>query len=296
MALVLLNPHAQGGRAARLAQRVEAWLSEHAPQAKFASPHSLDDSLNLLSQQASGTRVVAIGGDGTLNRWLPMVLQQQLELGLVPLGSGNDTARAIGVYGHNWQTALRHGLHGHCRPMDIGMAVFDGQRIPFLSSFTAGFDSAVGKRALDGPKWLRGMPRYVWATLNELANIQAWDLRIHINGKLRFEGASLFASSLNTPTFGSGMPAAPKGHIEDGQLDVLHAGEFSALEALWMLPKLLTGTHLGHEKISLWPAQTILIESKQRLPVASDGEYLGTTHRLELHVLPKALSVVMNAS
>jgi diacylglycerol kinase family enzyme len=296
MALVLLNPHAQGGRAARLAPRLEAWLSEHAPQAKFASPHSLDDSLHLLSQQPLGTRVVAVGGDGTLNRWLPMLLQQQLELGLVPLGSGNDTARAIGVHGQNWQTALRHGLHGHCRPMDIGMAVFDGQRIPFLSSFTAGFDSAVGKRALDGPKWLRGLPRYVWATLNELANIQAWDLRVHINGELRFEGSSLFASSLNTPTFGSGMPAAPKGHVGDGQLDVLHACKFSALQALWMLPQLLTGTHLGHKKISLWPAQKILIESKQALPVASDGEYLGTTHRLELHVLPLALSVVMNAS
>jgi diacylglycerol kinase family enzyme len=296
MALVLLNPHAQGGRAARLAPRVEAWLSEHAPQAKLASPHSLDDSLHLLSQQPLGTRVVAVGGDGTLNRWLPMLLQQQLELGLVPLGRGNDTARAIGVYGQNWQTALRHGLHGHCRPMDIGMAVFDGQRIPFLSSFTAGFDSAVGKRALDGPKWLRGLPRYVWATLNELANIQAWDLRVHINGELRFEGSSLFASSLNTPTFGSGMPAAPKGHIGDGQLDVLHACEFSALQAHWMLPQLLTGTHLGHKKISLWPAQKILIESKKALPVASDGEYLGTTHRLELHVLPQALSVVMNAS
>ena len=296
MALVLLNPHAQGGRAARLAPRVEAWLGEHAPHAKFASPHSLDDSLHLLSQQASGTRIVAMGGDGTLNRWLPMLLQQQLELGLVPMGSGNDTARAIGVHGQNWQTALRHGLHGHCRPMDIGMAVFDDQRIPFLSSFTAGFDSAVGKRALDGPKWLRGLPRYVWATLNELANIQAWDLRVHINGELRFVGSSLFVSSLNTPTFGSGMPAAPKGHIGDGQLDVLHACEFSALQALWMLPQLLTGTHLGHQKISLWPAQTILIESKQRLPVASDGEYLGTTHRLELQVLPQALSVVMNAS
>ena len=296
MALVLLNPHAQGGRAARLAPRVEAWLREYAPHVEFAAPHSLDVSLNLLSQQPSGTRVAAIGGDGTLNRWLPMLLQKRLELGIVPFGSGNDTARAIGAFSQNWGTALQQALNGDCSQMDVGIAIFNEQRIPFLSSFTAGFDSAVGKRALEGPKWLRGLPRYVWATLNELANIQTWDLQISINGELRFDGASLFASSLNTPTFGSGMPAAPQGDIADGHLDVLHAREFRAIEALWMLPQLLAGTHLGHHKISLWPATTIHIESKQSLPVASDGEYLGTTHSLKLQVLPQALPVVMNAS
>ncbi len=296
MALVLLNPHAQGRRAARLVKHIEAWLMANAPDVAFAAPDSLDASLNLLLQQARGTRVVAVGGDGTLNRWLPALLQQHLELGVVPLGSGNDSARAIGVYGQHWQKALVHALKGSCSPMDVGVAKFDAQRVPFLSSFTAGFDSAVGKRALNGPKWLRGLPRYLWATLQELRHIQTWDLKISIHDELRFAGPSLFTSSLNTPTFGSGMPAAPKGHIADGHLDVLHAGEFGGLGALWMLPKLLNGTHLGHPKIQLWPAQDLRIESKQPLPIASDGEYLGTTHALALQVMPQALSVVMKAS
>ena len=50
----------------------------YAPQATFAALDSLDASLKLLSQQPTGTRVIAIGGDGTLNRWLPMLLQNQL--------------------------------------------------------------------------------------------------------------------------------------------------------------------------------------------------------------------------
>jgi diacylglycerol kinase (ATP) len=296
MALVLLNPHAQGGRAARLAGHIKAWLMAHAPDVAFAAPDSVEASLGLLRQQPQGTRVVAVGGDGTLNRWLPALLQQQLVLGLVPLGSGNDTARALGVYGQPWQKALAHALNAPCRPMDVGVALFDGQRVPFLSSFTAGFDSAVGKRALNGPKWLRGLPRYLWATLQELRHIQTWDLKVSIHDELCFAGRSLFASSLNTPTFGSGMPAAPQGQIADGHLDVLHAGEFGCLGALWMLPKLLNGTHLGHPKIQLWPAQDLRIESKQPLPIASDGEYLGTTHDLALHVMPQDLSVVMRGS
>lgn len=296
MALVLLNPHAQGGRAARLAPQMQTWLAKHAPEVAFAAPSSLDESLQLLQQLPPGTRVVAVGGDGTLNRWLPVLLDQQLALGLVPFGSGNDTARAIGVYGQDWRTALPHALTGPCEAMDVGLALFEQQRIPFLSSLTAGFDSAVGKRALDGPVWLRGLPRYLWATLKELARIQTWDLKISIQGEIRYAGASLFASSLNTPTFGSGMPAAPAADISDGQLAVLHASEFNALQALWMLPRLLTGTHLSHHKISLWSAHDIVIESKQPLPIASDGEYQGTTHYLQLQVLPRALQVVMKTA
>ena len=296
MALVLLNPHAQGGRAARLAPHLETWLAEHEPEVEFAAPPSLDESIRVLQRQPHGTRVVAVGGDGTLNRWLPTLLQQQLELGVVPFGSGNDTARAIGVHGQDWRTALPHALSGACFRMDVGMALFKQQRVPFLSSFTAGFDSAVGKRALDGPPWLRGLPRYLWATLQELARIQTWHLTISIQGEVCYAGPSLFASSLNTPTFGSGMPAAPEALISDGQLAVLHASEFNAPQALWMLPRLLTGTHLSHHKISLWSAQDIVIESKQPLPLASDGEYQGTTHRLALQVLPQALPVVMKSA
>lgn len=296
MALVLLNPHAQGGRAKRFVPRIVAWLENHAPTVDSAAPDSLTDALNLLQQQAPGTRVVAVGGDGTLNRWLPTLLAQQLELGLVPMGSGNDLARAIGVHGQTWQSALQHALVGSCRRMDVGLAQFDGQRVPFLSSLTAGFDSAVGKRALEGPTWLRGLPRYVWATLQELARIQAWHLRVSAHGECMFDGPSLFASSLNTPTFGSGMPAAPQADIADGQLAALHAAQMRASEALVLLPKLLTGRHLDHPKVHLWSATELLIESKSDLPLASDGEYLGLTRRLQLQVLPQALPIVMQAS
>ena len=297
MALVLLNPHAQGGRAARHMPALHSWLAQHAPDAQLAAPAALQDSLALLQAQPEGGRVVVVGGDGTLNRWLPTLLARRLTVGLVPMGSGNDSARAWGVFGTTWQQAMSRALQGPAQAVDTGLARWtdlQGQThdTPFLSSLTAGFDSAVGLRALNGPRWLRGLPRYLWATLQELAHLRTWDLTLHSDGVLRHQGASLFASSLNTPTFGSGMPAVPHARLEDGQLDVLLAGPFGRMGALLMLPRLLTGHHLGHPRIGCWPYQALDIACAQGVPLAADGEYLGEARQVRLSCQAASLQVV----
>jgi diacylglycerol kinase (ATP) len=298
MALVLLNPHAQGGRAARRIPVLRDWLSRHAPDAQLAAPEALEDSIALLQALPVGSRVVVVGGDGTLNRWLPTLLARRLTVGLVPMGSGNDSARAWGVFGKSWQQALSLALQGPAQAVDTGLARWtdlQGQthESPFLSSLTAGFDSAVGLRALNGPAWLRGLPRYLWATLHELIHLRTWDLTLHSDGLLRHQGSSLFASSLNTPTFGSGMPAVPHARLNDGQLDALLAGPFGRMGALLMLPRLVTGLHLNHPRIHAWPYRQLDIACAQGVPLAADGEYLGEAQQVSIHCQAASLQVVM---
>ena len=297
MALVLLNPHAQGGRAARRLPALRTWLAAHAPEAQLAAPEALQDCIALLQSQPEGSRVVVVGGDGTLNRWLPELLARRLSVGLVPMGSGNDSARAWGVDGLPWPQALTLALQGRAQAIDTGLAHWrdlQGQThdTPFLSSLTAGFDSAVGLRALNGPSWLRGLPRYLWATLHELIHLRHWDLTLHSDGQLRHQGTSLFASSLNTPTFGSGMPAVPHAQLADGQLDALLAGTFGRLSALCMLPRLLIGRHLGHPRIGCWPYRQLDIACAPGVPLAADGEYLGDAQHVRIHCQAASLLVV----
>ena len=111
-ALVLLNPHAQGGRAARCAPMLQRWLMQHAPQTDFAAPDSVQEAHTRLRALPRGSRVVAVGGDGTLNRWLPALLAGGHALGVVPAGSGNDVARAIGVQALAQADARALALHG----------------------------------------------------------------------------------------------------------------------------------------------------------------------------------------
>lgn len=292
--VVLANPNAMGGRTARWLDPLRAQLP---PDVALHAPARLDAALTLLHQLPEGTRVVAVGGDGTLHRWLPALLARRHELGLVPLGSGNDTARALGLRGGSPMRWLMHALNGASSRMDAGLVSWHdhlGERreVPFLSSLSAGFDAAVVARALDGPARLTGLPRYLLATLRELATLRTWSIDITVDGEHVHDGPALFAASLNTPTFGGGMRAAPAARTHDGLLNLLQAGPFTRGGALLMLPRLLLGRHLGQPAIHTRAFEQMSLLARGDLPLAADGEWLGLARSVRVSVMPGALRVV----
>lgn len=293
-ALVLLNPHADGGRTLLLEQEIRAFLRTEYAGARFVVTESVASAHALIGDTHVGHRLVLIGGDGTINRMLPAIVGTAREVGIVPLGTGNDVARALGCHGLPWKIALVRALTARTAPVDVGVLTMNGRDTPFLSSCTAGFDSAVALRALSGPKWLRGMPRYLLATLRELLHLRLWQLTVHVDGRPLRGGAALFASVLNTPTFGSGIPAVPHASISDGALDLLVAGRFGRLSALMMLPRLLMGRHLSDARIHTAPFAQMAIHAVPPVPIAVDGEYLGKAVEVTLRVLTGALSIVTN--
>ncbi len=294
MTLVLLNPHARGGRARLVAPAMQRWLAANAPSADWAAPDSLAQAQALIMQRPMASRVIAVGGDGSVNRWLPALLARGHSLGLVPMGSGNDLARALGLYGLDWQTALTKALHDPASPVDTGLLEWDGESTPFLSSLTAGFDAAVGLRALRGPTWLRGQPRYLWATLKELAALRHWPVKVSCNGEDEWSGPVLFASTLNTPSFGSGMPAVPHAQADDGQLDLLLARRMGRLGVLALLPRLLLGKHLSHTLVRTRAFSRMDLHSSVPIPLAADGEYLGQANKLSISIRAASLQIVKN--
>jgi diacylglycerol kinase (ATP) len=301
--IVLLNPHAAGGKAAALAEPLRQWLAQHAYAIGLKMPDSVAEARSLIDALPPDSRVVAVGGDGTLNRLLPSLLNGVHTTALVPFGSGNDTARALGLYGLSWQKALAHGLTGAASRVDVGWAEFEHEdalnqtghvlfQVPFISSLTTGFDSSVGLRALNGPVWLRGLPRYLLATLRELANLRTWQVQVSLDGQIVHTGDALFASTLNTRTFGGGMPAVPHARMDDGRLNLLLAGRLNLLESVLLLPRLLMGKHLGHPKVRTQPFQSMKIASTTLIPIAADGEYLGLSRCITVSVQANGLAVV----
>ena len=289
---LLINPHAGGGRAGRLVPAIQAWAAARNAPVTLHVAEDVPDTLNWLLALPRGARVALVGGDGTVNQLLPAFLANDLCLALVPQGSGNDVARALGVAGMPWHEALKFAEQAPPQAMDVGwLHTTDGQR-PFLSSLTVGFDSAVGFKALHGPRWLRGLPRYLLATFRELSALQTWDMQVSLDGVPVHSGTTLFASTLNTPTYGSGMPAVPQAQINDGELDLLVAGKFNVPQTLVMLPRLLMALHLSHPRVLTRRFKTMEITSAQALPLATDGEYVGEATSLRVQVAPGALRVV----
>ena len=291
-AFVLLNPSADRGRAGLLVEPMRRWLAANAAGTALVESDSIARSRAMLQCLPEGTRVILIGGDGTLHHMLPVLLAQGFPLGLVPLGSGNDTARALGLHGLPWERAMSIALDGEVSAIDTGELVTARRRVPFVSSLAFGFDAAVAQRAIDAPPWLSGQPRYLWATLAELLRLRNWPMRVTVDGELRHQGRALFASSLNTATYGSGMPAMPRAAVSDGRLNLLVAGRFGRLGALLMLPRLLRGTHLGHPRVGAVPFRRVHIETREDVPICADGEPLTAERDFEVKVRRGSLRVV----
>ena len=297
--IILVNPHAAGGRARKLQPHILQWCQRQTnthlvrEQVQVAMPESIPEALKLLEQLPRPSRVVIVGGDGTLNQMLPGLLKAPHEVGLVPYGSGNDCARAWGLYGMSWQQALVHALDGTASAIDVGRVVLDHKEDHFfLSSLAVGFDASVGNQALAGPKFLSGLPRYLLATFRELASLKNWLLNVEVDGRLVHQGSCLLSSALNTPTYGGGMPAVPHATLNDGQLNLLIGGRFNRLQTLLMLPRLLIGKHLGHRRIQCHAFSKAAMICDSSVPVAADGETLGFARSVQIECIPQALNVV----
>ena len=197
--------------------------------------------------------------------------------------------------------ALHHAIHSKAKLVDIGQADFIDaatgvrQSVFFISSLSAGFDASISLRAREGPQWLSGMPRYLWATMAELRALRSWPMQVTADDKSIHNGAALFATTLNTRSFGGGMPAMPHASIGDGKLNLLLAGNIKFGEVLHLLPRLLTGLHLGQPKVRHQDFSQLHIQALEPFPLAADGEYLGAATELKIQIRTACLPIVYRA-
>lgn len=287
--VVLLNAQADGGRARALRRPIEAWLAYNAPGVSLLAPANAEAAQATLMVLAPCTRVALIGGDGTLHAMLPALMRNGHRVGLVPAGTGNDVARALGIAELHWPEALAYALHAPTAPIDIGQVDTDTDQRYFISSCTAGFDAAVAARAQAAPAWLKGRNRYLWATLRELLHAAPREMRVWADGRPVHDGPALLAAVLNTPTYGCGIPAVPTARLNDHWLDLLVAGDIGRVRALSLLPRLLRGRHMRSPGVSLHSVRRLQVQAQQPLPLATDGEVLPPSKRFVVQILPKAL-------
>ncbi len=300
--MMLLNPQAGGGRARKLHREIEANLALAKQRPLFFMTEDVRSARRLIDALPSGSRVIIAGGDGSVQRLLPSLITGGHTLALVPAGSGNDIARALGVAGKNWRKALDIALHAPASLMDVGEISYTEakgrteKRAVFLSSLAAGFDASVTARAADVPAWLGGRLRYLLATLAELTMLRNVDLEIRADGKVWHKGEVLLASSLNTRTYGAGMPIAPQATDSDGLLDLMLAEGMGMRQVLKLLPMMLAGRHLGRPGVKHLRYAILDADAATPLPIAADGEYLGEILAMRIVVRPSLLSVVRRPS
>jgi diacylglycerol kinase (ATP) len=275
--LIIVNPAAGGGRALRSV----GWLRERLaarPEARLEITRRPGDAEAMASDagRLGHDRVIAVGGDGTVQEVVNGLLSasEPTSLGVVPLGSGNDLARSLGLPtdpGAAWGAAIGHAT----RAIDVAHARNGvGAERWFASAGGVGFDAQVAAAMATRSGWQGGRAGYLLTTLAELGRFENRRVRISIDGATATHDV-LFVAIANGAYYGGGMHIAPGAQPDDGRLDVCVVGDISRLTALRELRNLYRGTHVRNAAVSMHTARTIEVEGDARTRLHLDGEPFG---------------------
>ncbi len=287
---VIANPNAGSGDEAA---RLEAAVAR-LPGAALKLTEQADDATRLAREavEAGVERVVAAGGDGTLNEVVNGLSADfgRVALGLLPLGTGNDFARTIGVPS-DLDAALAILAEGRERSVDVARSVLNGQCRWFLNMAAGGFSGEVSERAGEAKeKW--GPLAYMRAAVGALPELKGFLTRIVLNGGETLELDTYNVVVSNGRYVASGIPAAPQAVLDDGLLDVMIAPATTLPQLALLVPTVLLGRHVGNDLLLFRKVTRIDIESDPPMVFNVDGEIVGEGPAL-FEAIPRALRMIV---
>ena len=275
--LIVLNPVAGGGRAARSLPWLRDRLSRH-PGARLVVTSRAGEAEGVAAQAgAEHARVVAVGGDGTVQEVVNglMAGSGDVSLGIVPLGSGNDLARSLGLP-REPGASLDAALGPSEASIDLLHATNgDGRSRWFSSAGGVGFDAQVAATMTQHRSRRPGRASYLVTTLAELRRFENRRLTMEVDGRPS-ECDVLFLAVANGPYYGGGMHIAPGASLHDGSFDLCIVGDISRLTAVRQLANLYRGTHVRHPQVDMVRGAHLVVNAVVPTRVHLDGEPFGS--------------------
>ncbi|MFC5678683.1 YegS/Rv2252/BmrU family lipid kinase [Aeromicrobium endophyticum] len=283
---LVVNPESGRRRAPVVADHASSRLVRAGHSTQLIEGADGASSRRLLSQAigAGIDGVVVVGGDGALHEVLDLVAGTDLLLGLVPAGTGNDTARSLGIPTKDVDAAIDIVLAGHVRTIDLART----GTTEVATVIASGFDSKVNERAND-MTWPRGNMRYNLAIVAELRSFEPLPFTLILDGAVVEREAMLVAVG-NGPSFGGGLRICEGAVMDDGLLDVVVINPVSKAKLLRVFPQLYRGTHVALPEFERHLVREVTLSSPG-IVAYGDGERLGPLP-LTAAVRPGALHVI----
>ncbi|MDX1435221.1 MAG: diacylglycerol kinase family lipid kinase [Anaerolineales bacterium] len=298
---LIINPNADMGKAWRQATDLRPVLQEFggADWAGTVYPtHATELALEAARQGYD--QVIALGGDGTVhevvNGLMQVPIEERPKLGVVPMGSGNDFAFAVGAPSDPHK-ALRRALTGSPRKIDVGHVEDDkGRKEYWDNTLGIGFDATVTQRSHSLPV-LRGFLMYFVALMQTI-------MLNHVPIKFEFssdeetwEAMKLMLVICNGPREGGGFHVAPEAKPDDGVFHYATIEDVSRPMMFRLVPEVMRGTHVRFKSVKMGQCRSLALKADRPLYIHTDGEMFagfGTDVRqLKITMHPAALEVVV---
>ena len=298
---LILNPMADMGRAWRAANDLRPVVTQYGG-AEWSGTVYPTHAAELAKQAALDgyDLVVAMGGDGTVHEVINGLMQAPAEnrpaLGIVPIGSGNDCAHALGIITNDSAKAMAHALTAEPGTMDLGLLVDEfGRKEYFDNSLGVGFNTIVTINSHKLPV-LRGVAMYFAAVIQTiLFNHDPMNLQMEIDGQKLEQEIQMFVVA-NGPREGGGFVLAPAARPDDGILNYLIARKMGRATMFQMLGAVLQQTHANLSQVTLGVCKKVSLNSATPLYIHTDGEVItgfgSNVKNISIEILPNALRVV----
>jgi YegS/Rv2252/BmrU family lipid kinase len=302
---VIVNPAAaKGGAAGRwpvIRRELSARLGAFEPRFTKAPGHATELARGALAEGAR--RIVAVGGDGTVNETLNGLLDSAGRLTApdavlcpIPAGTANELCRALGHLEQPLR-AYEAAASASARAIDLLRVRCQGldgrpvERFGYLIVSLGG--AATISHRTSQSRWLKklGGISYLLMTPPVTLGYRSRDVAITIDGVSQGTRPIFTAMVANTENGGGGMRLMPGAKFDDGVLDLIELGAIAPLAMLTtVLPKVYSGAHVHHPKARVSRGTSFKFESAVETLVDLDGETIGRLP-LEVSVLPSAFRV-----
>lgn len=284
----ILNPVAGTGRGAKYFPQLRAILDAKGVDYGYARSEHPGHAVELTRQAvaAGEKRIIAVGGDGTVNEVASALYGTGVVMGILPLGTGNDLARTLGLPTEPLE-ALDVVLNGQVRPMDAGMA----NDCFFINAAGYGFDVDVLQRVEKYKKRLNGMLPYLLGIAEALFHLRRLKLTLRRpEGITETTGFILVAA--NGRYLGGGMNATPQADPFDGLLDVCLVKDMPFYKFLPAIARFVKGAHLDLAEVDYFKVQELELSCPAGGPLDLDGE-LKSQPPVVFRALPGAIPVLL---
>lgn len=286
--LLIANPAAQNGNGAAAAERavslLRAQLGEDAVVlVRTAGPRHASE----IAERAEGcSAVIALGGDGVIHEVAGGLMRrpaaQRPVLGAIPVGSGNDYARALGISG-KVDEACTQLLAAEARPVDVGRV--NGRW--FVETLSFGLDAAIAidtveRRVRTGRT---GTALYMESGIDQLLHhLKLYRYHASFDGGEPVEAESVMFAVQIGPYYGGGFKICPDARIDDDLLDVCIAHPpVGVARALYIFLRAKDGKHVRFKQVELRQCRSLHIEFDEAPPAQMDGELIeGSTFDISI--------------
>jgi YegS/Rv2252/BmrU family lipid kinase len=305
--LIIVNPASASGVTGKTWPALASETRRHFGAFAVAFTERSGEASEIAEREARAGRrlIIACGGDGTISEVANGILRAgaDVELGMLPSGTGGDFRRTLGV-------PLRHAdaanvlREGETRAMDAGRVTYANERGEEESRFFVNVASfGMGGEVIKRVKSREGLPAgaarllggklsFAAAALQATLAFEKPEVRVRLDEGRESRLTVTNFCVANARYFGGGMKIAPLALINDGLFDVVAVGDMSALSILANSYRVYFGVHLGMQDVRHTRARSVEAESAsgELVQLEVDGELVGRLPA-KFEILPAALRV-----